>query len=84
LICIHFSTGQDEYNLQKRNSGLQPSRQGVTGHFPEGGREDKEKPLCSKKRKLNFRIELLVADSKTIPLAKIRPDLLGYVPSERI
>jgi hypothetical protein len=84
LICIHFSTGQDEHNLQKRNSRLQPSRQGVRGHFPEGGREDKEKRLCSKKHKLNFRIELSVADSKTIPLAKIRPDLLGHVPGERI
>jgi hypothetical protein len=84
LICIHFSIGQYEHNLQKRNSPLQQTREGMTGHFSEQDRKDNKRRLCSRNKKSKFRIEPSVADSKTTPLAKIRPDLLQLVPGEGI
>jgi hypothetical protein len=84
LICIHFSTGQYEDNLQKRNPTLQQTREGMMGHFSEQDREDNKRRLCSRSKKSKFRIEASVADSKTIPLAKIHPDLLQPVPGEGI
>jgi hypothetical protein len=84
LICIHFSTGQYEYNLQERNPPLQQTREGIAGHFSEQDSKDNKRRLCSIYKKSKFRTEPSVADSKTTPLGKIRPDLLRLVPGEGI
>jgi hypothetical protein len=84
LICIQFSTVQDEHHLQKRNLSLPPSKQEVSEHFPVTDTQDKQNRLYNRRKKSNLPIEVSVAGSKTTSLAQIHPDLLPPVPSEGI